>query len=179
MPHLQDCPSCKATLSIADFVTAPWLTCPRCLAKIPNQKPSNKPTCMMCAEEIPPGVRTCPHCRSVIAGSLVDMDVERDTSRVSGAMIPMAMIGVAGVGWYLMNVNRGTWGVLLSAAFAAVVIVGIVLAMNRGNETAQGIGRIILRSLAILGIVFIVGAAVGLAILVFLFVTCLAAMGHH
>lgn len=67
MPYTQECASCKSMLRIPDNLRNPWLTCPRCLAKVMNpgslaegsQAPS---VCPQCRRNNSPKAARCIYC---------------------------------------------------------------------------------------------------------------------
>ena len=165
MPQSLTCPACKAKLQIADEPSERTLTCPRCLADV----------------EAPNAVEGS---RSGTA----TQDAVRDTRRTSAGIAILAALGGLGLGWWLLGVLAITaqpqsrvgpgplvaW--LVVVGFLTLVATGIVWARTRNDPSAMDVGRIVIGTLALAGGFVLVGVA----LLIFLFVVCLAALsGPH
>ncbi len=90
MPYRQDCAACGSALTIADFVTAPWLTCPRCLAKVmnPGSVGGAAQDCPQCSRKNSPKARRCIYCGVDLGGSPVTVPaVDRIPCRFCGGEV--------------------------------------------------------------------------------------------
>src|SRR5437773_1642338 len=117
MPHSQVCPGCKARLRIADGIVSRTVTCPRCLAEVPNPAAGQgavvetvaseayKP-CPRCKKPILPHYYFCPNCNAPLFGrpgsalpadEIIENDVRRDTGSISVMLAVLAVLGVMGV----------------------------------------------------------------------------------
>ena len=109
MPHEINCPRCATALRVAPDETGRWLTCPRCLASVPNpnrdegvvERPSPRPApegdyCPECGEPVRSGWRRCPSCDALLRrpaaarGRSLDLEVKRDSV---GAIVVTAVMG--------------------------------------------------------------------------------------
>jgi hypothetical protein len=199
MPQRIQCPGCGKPLRIPDGVTDPWLSCPHCLAQLPNPQtvagiqttpsaPVPRTTCPACGESIEGSWRYCPRCQEDLRRPGVprrstgaDVDVRRDQRGTSVFLLLLAVLGSLGFGYgvlvSLSFLDEGTAWPL--AIFLAVVLgVGSLSAVCVYNKPqsptgARGVGHVVLRTLAGLGCLFGVLILVGIASFIVLLVVCL------
>lgn len=92
MPYTQECASCKAVLRIADFVRSPWLTCPRCLAKVMNPGSvagaSGAQECPQCKKKNSPKARRCIYCGGALGDEAAPAPAGRAPCPVCAEEIP-------------------------------------------------------------------------------------------
>ena len=106
MSNVVDCPECKTRLRVAEGTRAPFLSCPRCLARVANPQAavdaSASPvaavplTCPACTKPVEAVMLFCPHCEEPLReyrNEPVDGTVRRDSRRTSVALIVLAVIG--------------------------------------------------------------------------------------
>ena len=186
MPRQVNCPSCRRVLSVPDEIKTAQLSCPRCLAKFDNPAATTRT-----AEEPPLTVllaepQATPHERPdrARAVTILDEDVHRDTKRTSVVLILLAVLGGLGLSFYfwigLASVQQGGGqvliAILLTVLFLSLLTTGIMFWRTRDNPSERGIGRVILGTLAMTGVLFTLSCGIGLAIIVYLFVACLTSL---
>jgi hypothetical protein len=154
MPEPLLCPSCQKPLRVpADFVLA-WLTCPRCLAVVPNPtaitaEPARvRPTvteaagsvpveqqarvrlCPACGKTMQPDWLFCPYCegelRSPGAGG-VDAVVRRDSIWTRGGAVLLAVLGGLGFSRALLLASSADVGLGDPTALVAVLLIFFLL----------------------------------------------------
>ncbi len=194
------CPGCGKTLRIPDGVTAPWLSCPHCLAQLPNPQaaagiqttpsaPAARTTCPACGETIEGTWRYCPVCREDLRrpggprGSAVpDVDVRRAQRGTSVFLILLAVLGGLGFAYgVLVSVAMLGEGTAWPAAIFLAIVLGIgalsaVRVYDRPQPPtgARGVGSVVVRTLAGLGCLFGVLVLVGIASIIILLIVCLS-----
>ncbi len=127
------CARCRHVLRIASEVRGRWVTCPRCLASIPNAglgvapggaAPAAIPTaersataepapageCPECGQPVERGWRYCPHCDAVLVHrgpppEPLDAEVRGDMGLVGGGLTLLALLG--GLGMILFYCGGG------------------------------------------------------------------------
>ncbi len=175
------CPGCHRSLLLKVDCTAEALSCPRCLARIPN--PQARVTSTEVQAETPAASTPASPSAGITERSPwpcaadVDVDVRRDSRRTSGCLIALAVLGGIGVSWALLGgivaANEGADGVLLSILgfllMLTVVSAVWVFAHHPGETPGAHIGRTMLGVLTISGVLVLLLVAV----LIFLFVVCL------
>jgi hypothetical protein len=197
MSYVQECPGCKARLRIAEGIDTPTVTCPRCLAEAPNLRTQAAPaqaepvpqghiSCPRCGKAVLPHYYFCPHCNAAIYGREAHADkddaereVQGDTKRTGCLLIVLAVLGVIGtvsyglplMGAALADRDRTAAQVLTISVAVLIVIAGVVLAFGWGRWT---IGESILRVFAAIGAVMVAGVVLIAALVIFLFIVCLA-----
>ena len=180
------CPSCHRLLMLPDDCTADVLSCPRCLARIPNpqapavsdavqaQPPAPSPAAIR--SEAPP-----------LGGSqpIADVDVRRDNRGVKGGVIVLALLGSLGICFFLFNsllmaqLNRQIQPLLvLLGVLAVLTLLSALWVFSRPSQTlGANIGRTVLGVLTITGVLVGVGFLLTVAGVILLFVVCLAKGG--
>jgi hypothetical protein len=178
MPVQLTCPSCSRLLKVPDDVKTSQLSCPRCLAKFDNPAATTRqveePLTVTLAE---------PHRRRAV--TIVDEDVRRDTKGTSVVLILLAILGGLGLVFYLWagfaSLQNGGGeiliGVLLSVLFLGLLTTGIMFWRTRDNPSQRGFGRVVVGTLAMTGGLIAISCSIGLAVIVFFFVACLATTG--
>ena len=164
MPAEVTCPSCGQRLRIPDEHPGLALTCPRCLAKLA------------------PGVTATPTARGMQPQRVPDVEIRRDTRRIGVGLILLAVLGGLGIAYYFFVAGaiatRGQTDPLLSGfvglAFLALVGTGLVLWRTRANPAAQGLGRVIIGTLALAGALIAGIFLLWLALIVFILAVCIS-----
>jgi hypothetical protein len=164
MAHSLQCPGCRLWLRIPDGVTEPSLSCPHCLARLPNPAagtadggiqtaPSSEArplTCPTCGEAIEGQWRYCPACREDLRSPAVrrlrpgaDVDVRRDQRGTGGAGIGLGILLLFGVVLFFAGGGLGllpdSRGVLVFILLLVGLMVAGVLAIARGNKVLGGL----------------------------------------
>jgi hypothetical protein len=197
MPQTQECPGCKARLRIADGVASRTVTCPRCLAEVPNPgagqpvpvaEPVTEATrpCPRCKKPILPHYYFCPNCNAPLFGrggsnvpadEIVENDIRRDTGSISVMLAVLAVLGVMGVLSFglpllggAMQGRAGAIMPLLTGIAVLIAVGGLSLIFGGRRFAAENV----LRLLAVVGGLFAGAIVLALALFVFLFVVCLA-----
>ena len=135
---------------------------------------------------------SCPWCEEPLSGrpdrryGRPDIDVRRDQKGTSCSLIALAVLG--GIGVVFMGfqaavaLNQGYYQPLITLVVGLLFLAGlttiIVFVRSRGNPGASGWRRVVVGTLALVGTL----TASVLALLVFLFVVCIAAiagLSHH
>jgi hypothetical protein len=176
------CPACGQGLRVPAGCDDSRLTCPRCLADIPNPAAGT----FQAAPPLAAGgaIREAPAPRWVARPP--DVAVRRDQRGTSVGLILLAVLG--GVGLLLLGLPIGLSGLESGTAAPLVVLVGILLffalisavwVYGRGPAPtgARGIGRVIVGTLAITGVVFAVLVLLAVAAVIVLFVVCFSGGG--
>ncbi len=179
------CPGCGRILLLPADCTAETLSCPRCLARIPNPQAAPGPTAVQTTVSSPPPPPTSltrdrpwrPD-RDVE----VDVDVRRDNRRTGGCMIALAVLGALGLVYTLLGstalAKEGVFEplVILLGILAVATIISVVRVYGGqpGPSTGSKVGRTVLSVLTISGVLvatalLLIGAGV-----IFLFVVCLS-----
>lgn len=162
MPREVTCSACNHVLRIAEGSSSPWLTCPRCLARVvnphalvqtpgapggiqrepPPARPAERLECPGCGQEVRAGWRLCPHCGVPIGARTAprfDDSLERDVRRDSRA------------------------GLIVTITLAAFLLIGIILFLAHGGmalvgASKEGTSVVVIGGVMLLGIVAGVGA---------------------
>jgi hypothetical protein len=186
MPHQVNCPSCGRVLKVPDSVKTSQLSCPRCLAKFDNPAASTpaaeEPPLTVTLAEPQAAARGRPdHGRAV---TIVDEDVRRDTRGTSVVLILLAVLGGLGLLFYfwigLGSLQQGGSQILIAVTltflFLSLLTTGIMFWRTRDNSSERGIGRVILGTLAMTGVLFALSCGIGLAMIIYFFVACLTSL---
>jgi hypothetical protein len=112
----------------------------------------------------------------------VDVDVRRDQRRTGCGIILLAVLGVLGLAYGLTGtaiaLKEGVGWPLLALLVVVAVAVGIsALRVYRRPQQpagAQGVGRVVLNTLALLGGVVAAWLVLAVAAVIILFVVCLS-----
>jgi hypothetical protein len=197
-------------LKVPDNVKTAQLSCPRCLAKFDNPastaeeppltvtlaEPASSGVCPRCGDQVEPAWRYCPHCHATLRGpnrgkvaNIVDDDVRRDTKGTNVVLILLAVLGGLGLFFYLSlglsSLQQGSGQVLiaiiLSVLFLTLLTTGIMFWRTRDDPSRRGIGRVILGTLAMTGVLFVLSCGIGMAMIIYFFVACLTSLpgGFH
>jgi hypothetical protein len=187
MPVQLTCPSCNRVLKVPDDVKTRELSCPRCLAKFANPAAPART-----AEEPPLTVTLAEPQAAPFGGShrrravrIVDEDVRRDTKGTSVVLILLAILGGLGLLFYVWagfaSLQNGGGqvliAVLLGVLFLGLITTGIMFWRTRDNPSERGFGRVVVGTLAMTGGLIALSCSIGLAVIVFFFVACLASGG--
>ena len=176
------CPGCGRSLRLPTDCTAETLSCPRCLARIPNPQASVTSAAIQAATPAAPAP-AAPSTSITEQGpwpraASVDVDVRRDSRRTSGCLIALAVLGGIGVSWALLGSvvvasESGTLEILFTVLGVLLVFTvssGLGVFLFRRSATAgANIGRTILGVLAMSGVLVLLLVAG----LIFMFVACL------
>ncbi len=142
--------------------------------------------CPSCGRPTEPQWLFCPHCEEPLrrdrgARSItgVDRDVRRDSSGTKIFLGLLTVLGGIGTFWYfaaaVADQNAGMAGAgicfLLFLGFFSTLL---MFARTRDNPSARGIGRVVLGTLTLVGIVIASGCSLVLAAGIFVFVVCMA-----
>jgi hypothetical protein len=188
------CTGCQRTLVVPDGGEGPWITCPKCLERVPNPVAveaafqADRPRrnrCPHCGRDVERMWRTCPFCEEPLRG--FDVDVRRDTGRTSALLIVLAVFGVLGVALTGWTVTAAAWGPggdptpLYGFLIGLVCLVGvttlIVFLRTGGRPGAEGVRRVVVGSFAAAGGFFIIGFLLAVAAFVFLLAICFTSGG--
>jgi hypothetical protein len=146
MPRQAACPSCGSTLRVLRDRQEPTLTCPRCLADVPNpnlavqpQPPAEPaaPVCPCCRERVERGWRICPYCEEplhrspALRADLPQLDVRRDTRGTTGGLFVLGVLGGIGLVVLLIPLG-GDFGVVPFLVGAGVLGTILVAALGGG-----------------------------------------------
>lgn len=182
------CPGCHRILMLPDDCTAEALSCPRCLANIPNPQAPGASTGVQAeppSPAAPAAIRPEP-ARHGGRGPLADVDVRRDNRGVKGSVIVLAVLGSLGVCYALFGSlvlaqeDRVIQPLLLTLGVLAVLtlISACWVFVHRPSETTgANIGRTILGVLTISGALVGIGLLLAVAGVILLFVVCLSSGG--
>lgn len=183
MPHQVNCPSCGRVLKVPDEVKTAQLSCPRCLARFDNPAATTStteepPLTVTLAEPEATALRSQHRARAV---TIVDEDVHRDTRGTSVVLILLAVLGGLGLLFYfwigLGSLQQGGSHILIAVTltflFLSLLTTGIMFWRTRENPSERGIGRVILGTLAMTGVLFVLSCGIGLAMIIYFFVVCL------
>jgi hypothetical protein len=198
MPRSVTCPGCQRLLRVPDGITTADVTCPRCLALVPNphlgaveavgETPSRETSCPRCGKPVEKQWRFCPNCEAVLAGPrrgargvYFDDEVRRDRTGTSVILILLAVLGGIGMCAYLWAgvaaLEEGTWqllaGVILGVLFLALVSTGIMYYRTRNDPSRRGVGRVVVGTLALTGGLFGLSCVLGVAFVLYFFIACL------
>jgi hypothetical protein len=196
VPRTITCPGCQRLLRVPEAVTTADVTCPRCLAAVPNPNlggagaasEMRENSCPRCGKHVEALWRFCPHCEAVLSGphrgtrgGLFEDQVRRDRAGTGVILILLAVLGGLGLCAYLFAavaaLQEGTWellaGVVLGVLFLALISTGIMFYRTRQDPSQRGIGRIIVGTLALTGGLFGLSCVLGFAAILFLFIACM------
>jgi hypothetical protein len=182
------CPGCGRTLLLPDDCTAELLSCPRCLAHIPNPQAGDTSAAVQTTPSPPPpavlatGVQRGPR---RLSSPDVDVDVRRDNRGTSALMIVLAVFGGLGVayalsiGFALAQESKSLQPILYLLVFLAVItlISGLVVLTRPSATLGANIGRTILGVLSITGAIIVVGVLSAVAFFIFALAICLSKGG--
>jgi hypothetical protein len=188
------CPGCRGRLTVPDGVAGPWITCPKCLERVPNpvaveaayqiDRPRRQ-RCPHCGKDVERIWQTCPFCEEPLRG--FDIDVRRDSGRTNVWLIVLAVFGVIGLGstgWAVTANAFGPYGdptplwVFLAGLVLLVGVVSLIVFLRTGGRPgAAGVRRILVGSLASAGGVFVACFLVGVAGFIYLLAICFSGGG--
>lgn len=200
MPIRQQCPACQAQLRIPDSISAPSVTCPRCLAEVPNPGARSEPgfplaaetpahtvatrPCPECRKPVLPHYYFCPHCDAPlrVGNTRVEGEVRRDTQGTGIGLIVLALLGavslfipfLTGLGMAARGRPQGVATAGIIMIFVLLVGTGIMWWQTIGNPQARGLARAFLTGLAFAGFAVAATAALAFAAVIVLFAVCLA-----
>jgi hypothetical protein len=150
VPTQVTCPGCQRPLRIADGVTQPWVTCPRCLARVANPQAQ--------AAGGPDGLE-------------VDYEVRRDVQKTGWLLVVLAGLGALTLLWVGRAVIKSTGDLLTmltGLGVLAALSAAYVLWRRPGGTPLESAGRVAVGTLALVGAI----VAIGLAAVAFLFALC-------
>lgn len=164
MPHRITCSWCETPLRVAEAITAPFVTCPNCLARIPNPgTPETRATPATTAPAHRPRAAT------------LDEDTHGDSKLVGCGLIVLALLGGLGIlqiAALALHEPDGyiVWIALaIGVGFLALVATGIMFVRTRKNPRERTVGRVVLGTFALIGALMLGG----FALLVLFFIVCL------
>jgi hypothetical protein len=185
-------------LRVPDDVASPEITCPRCLAAVPNpilgpevavtEAPARTASCPRCGKRVEEIWNFCPNCeaylhgpRRGLRGRRLDVDVRRDSTLTTVLLILLAVLGGFGLFGYLAVgfttfEHGGYWimvGVILTVLLLSMISTGIMFWRTRDDPSRRGVGRVIVGTLALTGGLFALSCVLGAAFFLFLFIQCL------
>lgn len=152
------CKSCGSILEVPEACIDRWLTCPRCLAKVATFEASSH-------EAV-----SSPH-------DEVHREVQRDTRGIGVGVILLAVLG--GIGLLQMLGCAGAIAkespeflvvLLVCLGFLALFSTAIMFVRTQHHPEARGIGRVVVGTLALVGIVMLLA----ISFIVFLLAMCIA-----
>jgi hypothetical protein len=181
------CPGCGRILLLPADCMTETVSCPRCLAMIPNPQVAPGPTAVQTT--LPPAPAPAAPSPSAVTQSRpwvremdVDVDVRRDSRRTSGCMIALAVLGALGLVYILLGsaalAKEGTFQPLLIVLGILGVATVISLVRVYGGQpspsTGRNLGRTVLGVLTISGVIIATGLLLIGAGVIFLLVVCLS-----
>jgi hypothetical protein len=196
MTQRVECPGCRRTLAVPDGTEGPWVTCPRCLERVPNPaaEDSYRPEwagrrrCPHCGKEVERLWVSCPFCEEPLRGGGLDLDVRRDRRTTNVFVILLAVVGAVGVGLLGLSAASaamgpyGTFGPLITLTVGLLFLTGlvafIVFLRSGGRPGAAGVRRVVVGTLATAGAVIGGFVLLGLAVFAFLLAVCFS-QGCH
>ncbi len=180
------CPGCGRSLLLPDDCTAELLSCPRCLANIPNPRTAPDSLAVQTTPSPPPagappsGVRRA---EDWLPSPSVDVDVRRDNHRTGPLSFALAILGGIGVSIALLGsfgaaIGDASFGLLRSTMVALVVLTLLsaftVIGSRPSPTIGANIGRTVLRLLTITGAIIAIGSLLVAAMFIFALVVCLS-----
>lgn len=178
------CPGCGRALLLPADCTAELLSCPRCLARIPNPQALDTSAAIQATPSAAPP--SAPPSTSVTERSAqmprVDVDVRRDSQRTNGCLVVLAVLGAIGIcyallGGMAMAHDRIFQPLLVTLGLLAVFTIASIawVYSHRPSESVSGnIGRTVLGVLTLTGAIVTAGFLLVMAGVIILFVVCLA-----
>ncbi|HEY7311713.1 MAG TPA: hypothetical protein VH643_20290 [Gemmataceae bacterium] len=182
------CPGCNRLLMLPDDCTADVLSCPRCLARIPNPQALRSSDAVQ-AEPPPPSSPAVIQPEAAARGEpgpLVDRDVRRDQRGVKGSVVVLAVLGSLGICYALFGSlvvaqeDRTIQPLLATLGVLALLTAGSafwVFVRRPSETTGANIGRTLLGVLTLSGVLVGVGFLLAVAGVILLFVVCLSTGG--
>jgi hypothetical protein len=152
VPQQTICPSCRQPLRVPDDVRSRWLSCPRCLARVAN-----------------------PGAPALLGGrGTADEEVHRDNRGIGIGLTILAILGGLGVTRALLFTAAagglaGLATIMVPLHFLGLLTTGIMFWRTRDNPAARNVGRVVVGTLASVGVLVLLA----LAAVIFLFVLCL------
>ena len=195
------CRRCSSILRIPAGSRDDFVTCPRCLAEVPNPahpagaagvqaappaRADTELSCQECGETVGRSWRYCPNCQEPLRGRSsrgrsAHTDVRRDNTFVQVCMILLATLGGTGVVLMLLAglgaVTDGDYS-FLGYVVAGLFVVGLIGALTvvfskQKRTTAQAIGVAAYRTLTLAGAVALLLCLSCVALGIYLFAMCL------
>ncbi len=200
MARIVQCPRCSCTLRVPTDSRDDFLTCPRCLAEVPNPahpagttgsqsaptvRAESATTCPECGEPVGRNWRFCPNCEAPLrspfpGGRSAPVDVRRDNTFVQVCMILLATLGGMGVVLMLLAgfgaASDGDFtflGYLVAGLFVVGLIGALTVVFSKGKgSTAHAIGLAAYRSLTLAGAIVLLVVLSCSALGIYLFAMC-------
>lgn len=139
-----------------------WLRCAKC--RTLNQEQDR--FCIGCGTPVS-GARSGP-----VAPALGHA-VERDRKRAGAFITVMGILGGVGlVKACLIALAMPDWRVVGGGILVICAAVGIMLVLRRDDPSYDALGRVILSGLAVVGLLFLAGAALVIGLVILIFVAC-------
>jgi hypothetical protein len=193
MTQRVECPGCRRTLAVPDWTEGPWVTCPRCLARVPNPAAADsyrpewagRRRCPRCGKEVERLWVSCPFCEEPLRGGGLDLDVRRDRRATNVFVILLAVVGAIGIALMTAQAAMAAanpyypqYGPLITLTVGLLFLTGlvtfIVFLRSGGRPGAAGVRRVVVGTLATAGAVIGGGVLLCLTLLVFFLALCAA-----
>lgn len=187
MPHRITCSWCETHLRVDDAITAAYVTCPNCLARLPNPgAPAAVAETPTPDAPIPSGPRPTRGAKWGDPTLTLEEDTQRDSKSVGCGLMFLAGLGALGVlqmviplAFALNDPNTRsndalalTIGVVITLAFVALIATGIMLFRTRKHPGERTVGRVVVGTLALIGALMLSG----IALMVVFFLVCVVAL---
>lgn len=181
---LATCPRCLAAVPIPETPREPDAV----QAERPRRAESGM-ACPRCGRAVEAIWVSCPWCEEPLRGrgdgrhGRPDLDVRRDTKRTSGVLIALAVVvglGVAFAAWQAFTLTDKqadqrllyTVGLLFLAGLSTLfVYLRFVYPRSGGNPGAGGVRRVV-GAFAVAGVLTLLSACLGLALVVYIVAVC-------
>lgn len=158
MPQEITCPGCRSRLLLPPERPATGFTCPRCLAPVPD------PDAIATAASIPPSP---PSVGGIIRR--VDVDVSRDARRTSGCLVILVALGALGIAYAFvaagLDAVENIGVVAIALLFLGLITTGVVVLRRGPQSAAEGFRRIMVGTLAAVGVLVLVLLALAVLLL--------------
>ncbi len=186
------CPRCLAPVASPGSEAAAPAPAPRA-AGTPPQSPEAEsrpaPVCPGCGRPTQAPWVICPYCEEPLRAppGAADVRWRRAERRTGCGVIALTVVGGLGllygiVGTLIEGFEDREWGPLVVVLLALLVLAGvstvITLVRGKGDPNARGVRRIVRGTLALAGLLILVGALLGLAAFAYVFAVCLAGGGR-
>jgi hypothetical protein len=171
MTDVITCPGCGRRLVLPAGVEADFLSCPKCLAQIPNPRQRDAPATAG-IQTGPTAPRWEPH---RLRSASLDDEVQGDTRKATGCIGLLAVLG--GVGSFLVlatwlkfaGSEPGAVSESLVALFSVLAVAAVVAIVQLARGKTPTAGNVVVGTLATFGGLILVW----FAFLIFLFLVCL------